>query len=68
MTSRLSDLLDTLPSWAFPAASVLATVFAATGAGLLTLAAIYGDTTPALWGGAAFGLSALLWHLADHGH
>ena len=66
MTSRRSDVLDALPS-GLPTTSIPVSVLAATGCGTSSLAAIYGDTTPALWGGAAFGVSGVLWQLADRG-
>lgn len=67
MTSRIAALLDGLPGWVPATAAVLATLLAAGGTGLLTLAAVYGDPVPAWWGGAGFAAAGVLWHVADHG-
>lgn len=55
-----------VPPWLARPASVLSTLTAVAGAGLIFWAAVTGGYWWAAWGVVSFAAAGLLWHLADY--
>jgi len=64
-TDLLNRLIEYVPSWIAWPMSVLSTLSALGGAALIFYAAVYGETTHAIWAGVVFGASAVLWYVSD---
>jgi len=62
LIDRISNLV---PPWLGWPMSALSTLTAFTGAGLLFAAAAFASIAAAVWGGAAFLVAAITWHVAD---
>ncbi len=62
LIDRISNLV---PHWLGWPMSALSTLTAFTGAGLLFAAAAFASIAAAVWGGVAFGVAAITWHVAD---
>jgi multisubunit Na+/H+ antiporter MnhE subunit len=54
-----------IPHWLAWPVSLLSTVVALTGCGLIFWAAADGEYTPAVWAAGAFVGAGVLWYLAD---
>jgi len=54
-----------IPHWLAWPVSLLSTLAALTGCGLIFWAAAYGEYPPAIWAAAAFAGAAVFWYLAD---
>ncbi len=62
LIDRISNLV---PHWLGWPMSALSTLTAFTGAGLLFAAAAFASIAAAVWGGFAFLVAAITWHVAD---
>ena len=64
-----NDLIDRItnlvPHWLGWPMSAIITLAAFTGAGLLFAAAAFASIAAAIWGGVAFLVAAITWHVAD---
>lgn len=64
-----NDLIDRIaglvPHWLGWPMSALSTLTALAGAGLLFAAAAFASIAAAIWGGIAFLIAAITWHVAD---
>ncbi len=54
-----------IPGWLAWPMSALSTIAAFVGAGLVLAAAAFGSIRAAAWGGIAFLVAAVAWHVAD---